>query len=239
MKTTAKWQVILGLLAVVAMAGGAQAAQAAPASPAAGLNFTIHVHNYAGVVSKILAEAEKTASRIFQRAGVVSRWADAPLPGQDSYNSADQRVVGLSDIWMNILPVAMYGRLNLAASVTGLAPGAGPDRVLAYIFFDRVEDMRQEQLAAFHRKDIEFPSTVADLLGSAMAHEVGHILLNLAVHSQSGIMRGNWDPGVLNDITRRCLYFTKGQETIMQSEVARRLRTQELLATVAAPGASF
>jgi hypothetical protein len=177
---------------------------------------TIHVHNYAGV---------------------DSQWIDAPL--QEQEYTADPQSAGLSHIWVNIMPAAMSDRMNLAPGVTGLAPGAGPDRVLAYIFYNRVEEMRQKQLAAFLWNEVASPSTVGDLLGSAMAHEIGHILLNLAVHSKSGIMQGNWDLNVLNDIACSRLEFTKQQGEVIRTEVARRARTQELLATVAAPGASY
>jgi len=224
MNRTAKWQLTLGLVAVAAMAG---AAQPAAASPAADLNFTIHVRNYAGVDSKTLAQAEKVTSRIFQKAGVISQWADAPL--QEQEYTADPQWAGLSHIWVNIMPAAMSEKLHLADSMTGLAPGAGPDRVLAYIFYNRVQEMQREQSAAFERKNTEFTFYVADLLGSAMAHEVGHILLNLAVHSKTGIMRGNWDPVVLRDMISGYLYFTKDQEKIMQAEVTRRARQQGVL----------
>jgi len=229
MNTTAKWQLILGL---AAMAG---TAHPAAANPAADHTFTIHVRNYARVDSKTIAQAEKVASRIFQQAGVVSQWADAPVPGQDSSNAPDQQAVGLSDLRVNILPAAMSDKWNLAAGVTGLTPGEGPNRVLAYIFYNRVEEMQRRHLEAFQRKDAEFPVSAAELLGAAIAHEVGHILLNLAIHSKTGIMRGNWDLGVLQDSIYGCLYFTKDQEKTMQAEVARRARQQESLSAAATP----
>jgi len=224
MNTTAKWQVTLGLLAVAAVAG---AAQAASPSPAADPNFTIHVRNYAGVDGKTLAQAEKVTSRIFQKAGVISQWADAPL--QEQEYTADPQWAGLSHIWVNIMPAAMSDKLHLADSATGLAPGAGPDRVLAYIFYNRVQEMQRERFAAYERKNTEFLPNVADLLGSVMAHEVGHILLNLDVHSKTGIMSGNWDLGLLKDTMSGLLYFTKDQEKVMRAEVTRRARQQGVL----------
>ena len=179
MNRTAEWQLTLGLVAVAVMAG---ASQPAAASPVADLNFTIHVGNCAGV-RKTLAQAEKVTSRIFLKAGVISQWADAPLQAQEY--TADPQWAGLSHIWLSILPAAMSEKLHLADSMTGLAPGAGPDRNLAYIFYNRVQELQREQSAAFERKNTEFTFYVADLLGSATAHEVGHILLNLAVHSIS------------------------------------------------------
>jgi len=221
MNTAAKWQLILGLAAM------AWAAQPAAAYPATDPTFTVHVRNYARVDSKTIAQAEKVASRIFQKAGVASQWADAPGPV----------AVGLSDLSVNILPAAMSDKLHLETGVTGLAPGAGPDRVLAYIFYNRVEEMHRGHLEAFQRKAVEFPLPVANLLGAAMAHEIGHILLNLAIHSKTGIMRGNWDLGVLQNSIYGCLYFTKDQEKVMQAEVARRARQQESLEAAVTPDA--
>lgn len=233
MNTAAKWQLILGL---AAMAG---AARPAAANPAADHTFTIHVRNYAGVDNKTMEQAEKVASRIFQQAGVVSHWADSPVPDQNSGNAAGPLAVGLSEIRVNILSAAMSDKLHMEAGVTGLAPGAGPNRVLAYILYNRVEEMRRGHLKAFQRGDADFPLPVADLLGIAIAHEVGHILLNLAIHSKTGIMRGSWDLAALRDSINGCLYFTKDQEKVMQAEVARRARQQESLSAAATADADL
>lgn len=224
MKTGARARLILGLVGVATFARPLQTA-AAP-KPTTSPTFTIHVRNYAEVDPTTLAKAEQMASRIFAQAGLASRWADAPLSAQDSrYATTDPAVDGLSHIWVNILPASMSNRLTLPAGVSGLAPGAGPDRVLAYIFYDRLEEVEKTQLAAVQRRDTDLRTSPAALLGTAVAHEVGHILLNLDVHSKAGIMRGNWDSGVLNDIVSGYMHFTKDQGATMQAEVARRTRS--------------
>jgi hypothetical protein len=225
MKTTAKWQVILGLVAVAAVG------TARPAAASSELTFTIHVRNYAGVDSKRLAEAEKVASGIFQKARVASQWIDAPVAVEDSRNaSVDQQSFGLSQIWVDILPRTMSDRMNMPARATGLAPGTGPDRVLAYIFYNRVEELEQREVAAIASGASSSRASAEYVLGSAMAHEIGHILLNLTMHSETGIMQGNWDLNALNDIACSRLYFTKEQAEVMQAEVARRARQRDVLA---------
>ena len=209
------------------------------ANPAADHTFTIHVRNYAGVDNKTMEQAEKVASRIFQQAGVVSRWADSPVPDQNSGNAAGPLAVGLSEIRVNILS---GGHVRQAAYGGWRdRPGArrGPQSVLAYILYNRVEEMRRGHLKAFQRGDADFPLPVADLLGIAIAHEVGHILLNLAIHSKTGIMRGSWDLAALRDSINGCLYFTKDQEKVMQAEVARRARQQESLSAAATADADL
>jgi hypothetical protein len=238
MKTTAKWQVILGLFVVAAIAGPIQSAAAD--APAASLSFTIHVLNYAGVGPQTLAEAEKVASRIFLKAGVVSQWIDAPLTEQDLQKaSVDQQSVGLSQIWLSLLPRTMSDRMSIPAGVTGLAPGAGPDRFLAYVFYNRVEELRRKQIAAMLSSAAATHASVGQILGGAMTHEIGHILLNLAVHSKTGIMQGSWNLDVLDAIGCDHLYFTKEQEKVMQAEVARRVPMKKILAPAADLDAGF
>lgn len=232
MKTTSKWRVTVGLIVVAGIAGPVQSAAAS--SPVRSLSFTIHVRNEAGVDSKTLKEAEKVASGIFQEAGVITQWVDAPLTSEDLHEaSVDPRLFGLSQLRVNILPPAMSDRLNMPVGVTGLAPGAGPDRVLAYVFYDRVEGLAQReaqrQFTAQSHGTSARRAAAGQILGVVIAHEIGHILLNLAVHTKEGIMRGNWDLHDLREIAYGYLNFTKQQGKVIQSEVARRVRQQDIL----------
>ena len=61
-----------------------------------------------------------------------------------------------------------------------------------------------------------------------MAHEIGHILLNLSVHTPTGIMRGRWDLNDLRDIAEGSLGFTKQQGKVIQAEVTRRIQQDVL-----------
>ncbi len=233
MKTSAKWQLTLGLIVVAGFAGTGQSAVAG--SPATKLSFTIHVLNYTGVDSKTLGAAESATSRIFQKAGVGSHWVDAPLASEDLSDApVDQPSFGLSQIQVDLLPREMSDRMNISAGVTGLAPGAGPDRLLAYVFYERVEGLAQREIqrefAALEvfRGIMAPPATVEQILGEVIAHEIGHILLNLAVHTQTGIMRGHWDLHDLSDIAQDRLVFTKQQGEVIQAEVARRIQQDAL-----------
>ncbi len=113
------------------------------------LTFTIHVRNYAGVDSTNPGASRKGGLPDFpegRRRKPVGRRGS--VPGQDSDNAPDQQAVGLSDLRVNILPAAMSDQPASGGWRDGLAPGAGPDRVLAYIFYNRVEEMQQMHLAA-------------------------------------------------------------------------------------------
>src|SRR6266478_170254 len=66
------------------------------------------------------------------------------------------------------------------------------------------------------------PSNFADLLGLAMAHELGHLLLRSAAHAVTGIMRRQWTERQLWDDHRGYLRFTSGEAESMRNEARRR-----------------
>jgi len=77
--------------------------------------------------------------------------------------------------------------------------------VHAHIFVGRAES-----LAA----GASLPADV--ILGTVIAHEIGHLLLGTNSHSSKGIMRGQWEGSDLREAGEGKLGFT--------SEQARRLR---------------
>jgi hypothetical protein len=78
----------------------------------------------------------------------------------------------------------------------------------AVILYDRVYD-----LAAYKRIE------VAPILGVAMAHEIGHLLLQSGEHSSEGIMRRNWSSTDFQSAAQSGLHFTAEQSRRMRDEV--------------------
>src|SRR5437879_1602472 len=130
--------------------------------------ITIQVSNLAEVESMTLIQAEKTAAAIFEKTGVEIRWIEPAAGGS----------FPLSHIQLKILPNST--RLDLPPKfpdrAMGLTPGSGPDRQSVYVFCDRVEALARKHIA-----------TTAQILGHAIAHEIGHLLLNDQSHSPAGI----------------------------------------------------
>ena len=62
-------------------------------------------------------------------------------------------------------------------------PGDGTRWSLAYVFGDRVKTFAD----SYHL-------SVAAVLGCALAHEIGHLLLPVNAHHGGGIMRASWQP---------------------------------------------
>jgi len=196
---------------------------AAGGSPETSLTVTIHVHNHAEVDHRTLTEAEKVATEIFRKVGIKTRWVDPALNSENKKgNSVAQRSFNLSDIQLDILPPSMAERLRLPNNVMGLAPGTERDRQLVYLFYDKVKALAEKQMKARVDGGISTYAIRVQILGHAIAHEIGHILLNLESHSDTGIMRADWDLKQLHDACYGYLVFTLPQAEAIRLEVGRR-----------------
>lgn len=218
---------ILGLL-LTGLAGSSPAAAANPKKTAG--TCTVHVRNLARVDSKTLAEAEKVATDIFHEAGVETRWVDQAIGSSPEIKSEDGDSLpplGPSDLWLNMLSRSTAATIGLPNDVMGVAPGSGPDRRIVYVFYDSLEPLAERQVRALNKGDIIRPASRAQILGHIIAHEIGHLLLDLPSHSESGIMRGNWDLKDLQDVAFGSLFFTPSQAAVLREEVVRRAQPGE------------
>ena len=223
MKRSQRWSLIFALRLVVIGNVLAVAQTPAVSSADTSLTVTIHVHNYAEIDHKTLLEAEKITAGIYRKVGVETRWTPAPLaPKINQENSTDLSSRDLNDIDLNIFPSVVADRLGLPIKVLGLAPGTEPDRQVVYVFYHRVEVLAQSQVRALFEGSICRPATTAQVLGHAIAHEIGHLLLNLESHSATGIMRGDWNLNDLRGVASGFLLFTPQQAEVIRTEVARR-----------------
>jgi hypothetical protein len=201
---------------------------AAAGSLQASSGITIHVSDYAKVDGETLKEAEKVAAGIFREVGVEIRWVDIDLTleGEREKYASDE-VSSLSHIQLSIFPREMAQRSDVPANAMGLAPGSGTDRHLIYVFYNRVEAASQRQFRARMDKKTDMIASKSKILGCAIAHELGHVLLNLEIHSATGIMRGGWDKKDLMDIAFGSLSFTSQQAEVIRAEALRRNIRQE------------
>jgi hypothetical protein len=121
-----------------------------------------------------------TAAAILDAAGVELEWVTcAPHVAADARCRGAR---GADDLVVRIIadggPAANDGRFPLGYAVVDNERCVA---TLATVFADRVERIGRES-----RTD------VALLLGRAIAHEVGHLVLRSAAHSRAGLMREAW-----------------------------------------------
>jgi hypothetical protein len=185
--------------------------------------ITIHVRNYAKVDSQTLSQAERVASGIFRKAGVETRWADMVLTVEnDTIDSAGRSTFAPGDVQLAICPDFMANRFNLPEDVMGLAPGTGLNRGAIYVFDGKATALTWMIVTSNSRREVSWFITKGQVLGHAIAHELGHVLLNQQGHSPVGIMRGRWGYAEMRDASHGELLFTPQQAGTIQIEVRRR-----------------
>lgn len=162
--------------------------------------------NYAQVDRLELREAEGQAASIFADAGVRIGWRDYPQNGSPDQPHPESLCC---DLFVRILPASMAFRRNSEANVLGesvipptteaIEPGG-----MADVFYDRVHGVSWPQ-----------GPFASQVLGDAMAHEMGHLLLGPG-HSPQGIMKDHWTTRDLQLASRGKLRFSPEQVRWLQ-----------------------
>jgi hypothetical protein len=218
-KSRLKRSLKTGLAVATLVLGGRAFGQSGPPQTVPEWTFCIRVENSAGVSLRILNNASKTAGKLLQAAGVPTEW-DASFP--DSFK--------MPKMPMNDprLPSSTNadGRSCLVLSVTSGTPrNVFPDSLgfaLPYahsgadvtIFYDRIELLEWRPVSA--------NATTQQILGYAMAHEIGHVLLGSIQHSPIGIMKGPWREAEFQLLAKGGLGFTPQQCELMRKRAFRR-----------------
>jgi hypothetical protein len=177
------------------------------------LPLTLRVYDTAGVPAKALDEAKTQLRRIFNSAGVAPLWLDCVVA-----QALDPACVG------KLQPTEIVVRIppRTSTSRTGHLLGAAlvmPDGFGHYatIFYGEVR-IRAEGDEKFEGR----------ILGYAIAHEVGHLLLGEQIHAPTGIM--------IADLAARKVRAKPKQFFLFTSSEAEQVRTNlkaRILATTA------
>jgi hypothetical protein len=160
--------------------------------------IALSVYNDARVPERVLAKAQRQATRIFSQAGVKLVWiACSPSRRQGASDPACVNRMGGSHLAVRILPWSSTS----GGAVFGVA-FLSPEGHGAYsdVFYDSVEKLHE----GWH-------IDIATLLAHVIAHEVGHLLLGEHAHAEFGIMRPKWQGEELRSIAMGGLLFTPSQ----------------------------
>jgi hypothetical protein len=168
--------------------------------------LVVSIFDDAGVAATVLAQAERQAANIFNRARVDVVWANCKTQEVRSTNTEDcERFTWPMHLSLRILPRArlsnneVFGMAFLSLAGTGC---------YSDVFYDRVVALHTDESA-------ELP----DILGNVMAHELGHLLLGSNAHAPWGIMRAHWQGDELRRLAKGNLLFTADQARHMRRKL--------------------
>ena len=184
---------------------------------------TVAVRVYSRTLVANLDETLAVAARHLQPAGVDADWIRCPAseqPGGEARCAGpmpDALVLRL----VNGPAAASGGRVPLGDAYIDRSTGSG---VLGTVYVDRVE-----RLAALAH------APAREVLGRAIAHELGHLLMGTTTHSPRGLMRPVWTPAELRRQTASDWRFQGADIDAMRRAAMRRAATR--LAATASRGA--
>ncbi len=214
MKTKSASGLIVGLLMMANASGAAHPSPRTPNNERVAI--TIGVYNYAHAKSGLLFEAQQTAAAILLNAGVEARWLSCSTDDASTRIPACAATADPTHLTLRILPSSMSSRWQRVSGDTlGFAVVGEELSCYAWILYDRARDFAaQRQL------------TLASLLGSVIAHELGHLLLGDSFHSKAGLMRARWSGKEFLAMERGELVFSVAEsERIQRAVIARRQAT--------------
>ncbi len=191
------------------------ALDAEPRQHTRGSGLTILLDNYAGVEGETLAAAAEVARRIYQRAGVETRWIDCgSRPDRPIYHAKCEAAPGPGLIHVRIMPAVREGFEAVGGFVYGFAlpSTSGGFGWAATVFQDRV-------LGTVRTSHV----SEANLLGCVIAHETGHLLLGKNSHSSYGLMSADWTRAELQKMAEGALGFVSSERRKIQRSVEARL----------------
>jgi len=192
---------ILGWIAMTALAPSIASQSPAPADlsseplePA----VVVYVSETCSLSPAVKEAAQNMASNLFDRIGVRLRFTTARPERVDS----------------GIVTLHLLNRApkNVAPVIVGAA-NIDPGQADAYVFCDRVAGFYY----TVHDKEM------GALLGYAIAHELGHVLLETPAHSPDGVMRACWRRTDVSPMLQHIVGFSRADaERIHAVQASRR-----------------
>ena len=175
----------------------------------------MRVYDYAHVEACEWIGAKTEATRVLRSAGIEALWFHCPVTGQSPATMSAESPWNRLTSSLRILPQSMADRAAQGTDAFGFAQQT-TDGTLSYVanvFYHRVQSAARE-----------FGVPRAVILGHALAHEVGHLLLGRDSHSPNGIMRALWTEKELLNASAGRLVFLPQQAAVMRTEVMARTK---------------
>jgi hypothetical protein len=202
--------VLMTLFAAAAAEAGASTFEATVA---------VRTYDYSNISGETLASARTEAGQIFRGARIEVKWIDCSVPGKMNGAPCTEPLVPGRDLMLRLVD-------RTPASI------AEAQRVLA--LGESMVDV-EERGGVLMTLDLFRVTTVAArantgvalLLGRAIAHEIGHLLLGSAEHPRLGLMRALWSHDELRGLKPANWSFSSREAAQMRQTLRGRSRTAD------------
>jgi hypothetical protein len=175
------------------------------------LHIAVYVFNSAHVGSRDLTKAEDQAADVFEKVGIKITWV-AGLTAREAMGHAAGEAWNPANLDLRIWTRPMARGTTIPSNALGYC--LSMERGEAVVLSDAIQN-----LAAI------WGANATDILGLAMTHEIGHLLLRTGRHSAAGMMEPRYLQKDLASAERGTLLFTQTERNALQNEVRRRADT--------------
>jgi len=192
-------------------------------------SLAIHYYNRAAVPPRVLDNAIHEASRILARAAIETVWSEGPpdalegcsfdFSGRSPYQHPRQDTRGYL-----VVSIGRGGPVSAFRDTFGFALPDASTGVHAFIFYDRVEQLTDPRLI-----------TMPKMLGNAMAHEIGHVLMGSIEHSSTGLMKARWDKADYMRAEASMMRFSAAETEIVREHARIRIASRDVRVSSAGP----
>lgn len=208
--------VMVAIMHTQAIGAAAQSLDASLVSP-----VVVRTYDYFGGPVGDLRAPRIDAETILRQAGIEITWVDCRFSSSEHVEISPRCHEPLSANELVLRVMAAHdtgGRSSIAlgSSIIDRKIGSG---FLATVFVDRI--------VALAREATVDPQVV---LGRAIAHEIGHLLLNTTRHADSGLMRALWSHAELQRNQATDWLFRDDEARAMQTALAFRLTHRDATA---------
>src|SRR5262249_31066858 len=149
------------------------------------------VANRASVPAATIAKVQSEAGWVLSQAGISTTWIDCPFSKEppDATSPCGAPLNGARFlVRLTRNHVTHHGPIwDTALGFAHVTPDGGR---YATVLMDPVEELTREQQLV----------SQAQVLGHAVAHEIGHLLMGTNSHAPRGLMRAGWRTNELRDM---------------------------------------
>lgn len=170
---------------------------------------TIFVHDVAGIAPSTLEEALEEVARIYSTANVNMRWLYCRA--ETGGAMVDCPALQPNAVVLRIIPGPLKIVSKWALGFSLVDENGGTQAAVSLLHV---------KMCVARQKLIQV--SLSRVLGHAMAHEVGHLLLGTNSHSSAGLMQADWDDAAMNRIANGALNFTAAESERIRASVMRR-----------------